>query len=80
VLSQTLAVGIFGSKAGLDQLGSQAIGILSVGAFCTITAFIILFTLKKTIGIRVSEIEEIEGLDLHEHGMSAYSDFRMNEH
>ena len=76
----TMAVGIFGSKAGLTQLGHQAIGVLAVGAFCVLTSFIILFTLKKTIGIRVSEIEEIEGLDLHEHGMSAYPDFRLNEH
>jgi len=76
----TLAVGIFGSKAGLEQLGNQFIGVLAVGAFCIITSFIILFTLKNTIGIRVSEKEEIEGLDLHEHGMSAYPDFRMNEH
>jgi Amt family ammonium transporter len=44
------------------------------------SSFLILFTLKKTVGIRVSEKEELEGLDLHEHGMSAYSDFRMNEH
>lgn len=76
----TMAVGIFGSKAGLAQLGHQAIGVFAVGAFCVLTSFIILFTLKKTIGIRVSELEEIEGLDLHEHGMSAYPDFRMNEH
>jgi len=76
----TLAVGIFGSKAGLTQLGNQAIGILAIGAFCVTTSFIILFTLKKTIGLRVSEIEEIDGLDIHEHGMSAYPDFRMNEH
>lgn len=76
----TMAVGIFGDKAGWGQLGSQFIGVLAVGVFCILTSFTILFTLKKTIGIRVSEIEEIEGLDLHEHGMSAYSDFRMNEH
>ena len=76
----TMAVGIFGSKAGLAQLGHQAIGVVVVGAFCLITSFIILFTLKKTIGIRVTELEEIEGLDMHEHGMSAYPDFRMNDH
>ena len=76
----TLAVGIFGAKAGFSQLGHQAVGILAVGAFCATTAFIILFALKKTIGIRVSEKEEVEGLDLYEHGMSAYPDFRMNEH
>ncbi len=76
----TLAVGIFGAKAGFSQLGLQAIGILVIGTFCVTTSFIILFTLKKTIGIRVSEKEEVEGLDLYEHGMSAYPDFRMNEH
>jgi Amt family ammonium transporter len=76
----TLAVGIFGDKAGVDQFIDQLIGVAAVGAFCVSTSFIILFTIKKTIGLRVSEKEEIEGLDLHEHGMSAYPDFRMNEH
>jgi Amt family ammonium transporter len=76
----TLAVGIFGDKAGIEQFLDQLIGVAAVGAFCLITSFIILFTIKKTIGLRVSEKEEIEGLDLHEHGMSAYPDFRMNEH
>jgi len=76
----TMAVGIFGSKAGWAQLGNQAIGVIAIGAFCAISSFIILFSLKKTIGIRVSEQEEVEGLDLHEHGMSAYADFRTNDH
>jgi Amt family ammonium transporter len=76
----TLAVGIFGNLAGLSQLWNQLIGIVTIGVFCCACAFLILFTLKKTIGLRVSEHEEIEGLDLHEHGVNAYSDFRMNEH
>ncbi len=76
----TLAVGLFGELAGGAQLVSQIIGIVSYAAICTASTFIILFTLKKTVGIRVSEKEELEGLDAHEHGMSAYSDFRMNEH
>jgi len=38
------------------------------------------FKKKKTVGIRVSEKEELEGLDAHEHGMDAYPDFRLNEH
>lgn len=71
----TLAVGIFGSLAGMDQLISQLIGIGSVAVFCLVSSWIIFFTLKKTVGIRVHEIEETEGLDLHEHGMSAYPDF-----
>ena len=75
----TLAVGIFGAKAGVDQFVSQLIGVGSYAVFCSTTAFIIIFTLKKTMGIRVSEKEELEGLDAHEHGMSAYPDFRLNE-
>ncbi len=76
----TLAVGLFGSKAGLEQFGYQLSGVAIAGAFCLLTAFIILFTLKKTIGIRVDRQEELEGLDLHEHGMDSYADFRMNQH
>lgn len=76
----TLAVGIFGSKAGLDQFLVQGASVLIVGGFCLTTAFLIIFTLKKTIGIRVSEKEEIDGLDTHEHGMDAYPDFRINQH
>jgi len=76
----TLAVGIFGNLAGVEQFLSQLIGVASYAVFCLITSFIIIFTLKKTIGIRVSEKEELEGLDVHEHGMDAYPDFRLNEH
>lgn len=76
----TLAVGIFGELAGWSQLLSQLIGILCYAGACISTSFIILFILKKTVGIRVSELEEVEGLDLHEHGMAAYPDFSLNEH
>ncbi|MEN3323587.1 ammonium transporter [Mariniflexile soesokkakense] len=76
----TLAVGIFGDLAGVDQFISQLIGVGAYAAFCLVTAFVIIFTLKKTMGIRVSEKEELEGLDAHEHGMDAYPDFRLNEH
>ncbi|WOC39767.1 ammonium transporter [Polaribacter sp. HL-MS24] len=76
----TLAVGIFGNLAGGAQFLSQLVGIISYAVFCLATSFLIIFTLKKTIGIRVSEREEVEGLDVHEHGMDAYPDFRMNEH
>lgn len=76
----TLAVGIFGNLAGVDQFISQLIGVGSYAVFCIVTSFIIIFTLKKTMGIRVSEKEELEGLDAHEHGMDAYPDFRLNEH
>ncbi|MDC6390372.1 ammonium transporter [Maribacter sp. PR1] len=76
----TLAVGIFGSMAGIDQFMTQLYGVLIVGAFCVVTSGIILGILKATIGIRVSKEEEMEGLDIHEHGMDAYADFRMNQH
>ena len=76
----TLAVGIFGALAGLEQFVSQLIGVGSYAAFCVVSSYIILIILKKTVGIRVSEREEVEGLDSHEHGMDAYPDFRLNEH
>ncbi|UJH66768.1 ammonium transporter [Allomuricauda sp. SCSIO 65647] len=76
----TLAVGIFGDKAGLDQFLVQLAGIGAAAAFCSFFGFIILFAIKKTMGLRVSEQEELEGLDIHEHGMDAYADFRMNQH
>ena len=68
----TLAVGIFGDLAGINQLISQLVGIISYAIICISSSLIIFFTLNKTIGIRVSIKEEIEGLDMHEHGMNAY--------
>ena len=76
----TLAVGIFGELAGGAQFASQLIGVASYAAICIISSFLIIFIMKKTVGIRVSEREELEGLDAHEHGMDAYPDFRLNEH
>ncbi|MCW1953537.1 MAG: ammonium transporter [Flavobacteriia bacterium] len=76
----TLAVGVFGAKAGMDQFLYQLAGVGATATFCTITAFIILIIIKKTTGLRVSKEEELEGLDLHEHGMDAYADFRLNQH
>jgi Amt family ammonium transporter len=76
----TLAVGVFGDMAGIDQFIIQLIGVGIVGAFSVITSFIIIITIKKTIGLRVENEEEIKGLDLAEHGMDAYADFRLNQH
>ena len=75
----TLAVGIFSTNPDHSFL-TQLIGVACYAGFCIVTSFIIIYGLKVTIGIRVSEKEEIEGLDAHEHGMSAYADFRKNEH
>ncbi|KEO75351.1 ammonium transporter [Anditalea andensis] len=71
----TLAVGIFGDLAGLQQVYSQLIGIGAVGVFCLAFSFGTLYTMKITGGIRVHAKEEVEGLDVHEHSMQAYPDF-----
>jgi len=76
----TLAVGIFGDLAGWKQLGYQATGVIAVGVTCLIASYIIIKILKSTVGIRVSKEEEQEGLDIFEHGMDAYPDFRLNQH
>ena len=76
----TLAVGVFGNMAGIDQFITQLIGVGIVGAFSVVNAFIILIIIKKTIGLRVDKEEEVKGLDLSEHGMDAYADFRLNQH
>jgi Amt family ammonium transporter len=75
----TLAVGIFGAKAGISQLMTQLIGVGAAGAASFIAAFAIFFAIKKTMGVRVSKQEEVEGLDVFEHGMSAYTPSVTNE-
>ena len=75
----TLAVGIFGALASFDQFLIQLAGVGIVGAFCVTGSFIILFIVKSTVGLRVDKEEELRGLDISEHGMEAYPDFRTNE-
>ncbi len=70
----TLAVGIF-SKEYL--VSTQLIGILAYGAFCLISASLMFYTIKMIFGIRVSEEEEILGLDIGEHEMESYSGFQI---
>jgi Amt family ammonium transporter len=75
----TIMVGFLSTSNGLfygggaAQLGSQLIGVLSVAAWALGLGFILFFTLKKTIGVRVSKRIEEEGLDIYEHGESAYN-------
>lgn len=66
----TLAVAFFGGAS----LTSQVIGILMVCGFAFVFSFIVFFILKKVMGVRVSEEEEYEGLDVAEHGSPAYVD------
>lgn len=70
----TLAVGIFGDLAGLGQLWTQLYGALAVISFSFVFAFGLMYILKVTIGIRVSEEEEEKGLDVGEHEMHAYGE------
>ena len=67
----TLAVGIFSTNPE-HSIGIQAYGVLCYGVFTVVCASAIFLTLKAVTGLRVSEEEELEGLDLGEHGMHAY--------
>jgi ammonia channel protein AmtB/nitrogen regulatory protein PII len=60
---------------GISLLGIQLLGIIAVGVFTFALTSLVWFLLKKTVGIRVSLEEEIQGLDIGEHGNSAYPDF-----
>ena len=70
----TLAVGIFSTEY---SLGIQALGVLAYGVFCFISANIIFQTVKLLMGLRVSEEEEILGLDIGEHDMESYAGFQI---
>ncbi len=77
----TLAVGLFGSAAGTQQFLIQLVGVLLVAAFCSTFSYGFLTLIQKRWGLRVDREEELDGLDQAEHGgMSAYADFRMNQH
>ena len=83
-----LAVGLFATGegqngitglfygGGLAQLGKQALAILCIIAWTVVCMTIVFFIIKKTIGLRVTKEEEMQGLDISEHGLvSAYADF-----
>ena len=68
----TLAVGIFGNSASFDQFMVQLASVGIVGAFCVIGGTLITILVRSIIGLRVSEDEEFQGLDIAEHGTKAY--------
>ncbi|MBW3556290.1 MAG: ammonium transporter [Actinobacteria bacterium] len=80
----TICVGLFATedsdfwKAGLfygggtDQLVSQVIGVAAVGVFVAVTAGLLFLAIKSTVGLRVSQEEELAGLDVFEHGAPGY--------
>ena len=75
----TLLVGLFATDGGLFYGGgaslllSQAIGVVTIGAWAFGLGLILFQVLKATMGLRVTEQEEREGLDIHEHGQSSYN-------
>ena len=86
----TIAVGLFATTSapgndtvvglfyggGFKQLGIQLLGFVTVASWTAVTITIAFIIIKKTIGLRVTEEEEIVGLDSMEHGLaSAYSGF-----
>ncbi len=77
----TLAVGIFALEGGLLFGGGlaltfiQGIGVVSIAAWTLSTSFILFKGIDIIVGLRVSEEEETNGLDVHEHGIESYADF-----
>ena len=61
------------------QLGTQVIGMITIFAWVFVASFIVWYLLKKTVGIRVSEEEEYEGVDISECGLEAYPEFTSAE-
>ena len=84
----TLAVGLFAQESyggvnglmfggGMSQLITQLTGVLSVFAWVFGSAFTLFFIIKKTIGLRASDEEQLKGLDIGEHGMESYAGFQV---
>ncbi len=83
----TIAVGLFacnenyGAKGlfyggGLHQLGVQCLGVLTIGFYTVLCMALVFRLIRSTVGLRASAEEEIEGLDVTEHGLTnAYADF-----
>lgn len=60
---------------GFSQLGIQALGALAVFAFAFVTMYAVFFAIKSSAGLRVTDEEQVLGLDIGEHGNVAYGDF-----
>jgi Amt family ammonium transporter len=87
----TLAVGLFSNGGdgvgkgllyggGFTQLGIEALGVVSVFAYVVAIMYVVFKIIDKTIGLRVPAEVEIDGLDIHEHGLaSAYSGFAISD-
>ncbi|HKJ69282.1 MAG TPA: ammonium transporter [bacterium] len=87
----TLAVGIFAQDAfmpgttgdgllfggGWHLLGAQALGVITVAAWCLGSGFVLFYVIKNLVGLRVDKDEELRGLDIDEHGMESYAGFQI---
>lgn len=71
------AAGLF-YGGGAGQLFNQFVGVVSVFAWCVLTGLALFLALKYTVGLRVNPEEEMEGLDVGEHGNTAYHGFVMS--
>ena len=76
-----IAVGLFATNGGLffgggtGMLATQALGVLVIGAFGFVLTFILMKIMQKTVGIRISKVEESAGIDAVSFGVEAYSTF-----
>ena len=76
-----IAVGLFATDGGLffgggtAMLATQALGVLVIGTFGFIFTFILMKIMQKTVGIRISKVEESAGIDAVSFGVEAYSTF-----
>lgn len=77
----TVAVGVFAEEKGLlstgkfEFLGVQILGVVVLSLFSFIATFLIIFVMKKTMGIRIKHREELAGIDAVEFGVEAYTTF-----
>ena len=88
----TIAVGLFATTSapsceinglfyggGVHQLVLQLTGVGSVLLWTDVTMFIVFKVIDKIFGLRVTDQEQLDGLDIHEHGMNAYYGFRIDK-
>ena len=88
----TIAVGLFATTSapsceinglfyggGVHQLLLQLTGVGSVLLWTGVTMFIVFKLIDKIFGLRVTDQEQLDGLDIHEHGMNAYYGFRIDK-
>jgi len=81
----TVLLGLFHTESGLlygggaDLLMAQVVGVVSVFAFCMVCGLTMFNVIKFVVGLRVSRVAEIAGLDAAEHGNDAYPEFGVSE-